>query len=489
MFVLREYQEQAKKDLKRFLATGGKKGILVGPVSCGKSIYTALFSEMVSKPILVLQPSKELLEQNLAKANAMGIYPSVYSASLGQKNISNIIYATPQSVVKNPDKFKHIEYVMVDEAHLHFSQRLVNNRVIHRSKIIEFLDEIKPKKVVGITATPVQLTGGKRGEGSTLKMMNRSRSSYWYGAEIFHVTQIPEISEKYWSDYLINKVDVGKNLLVLNSNGTDFTEESLERHFNENNMKELVVSMYKRCVKEGRRSILTFVPTVAIATEIKRMCKDTTDVVTAKTPKKDREVIIQAFKQGNIRHVVSVSTLTTGFDMPELDTVIMARDTNSFALYYQMFGRLVRPLLKDGKLIRNKDLLIDFTGNTDRFGDIKKITFEDNYFVNGWGMYCGDNLITGVPVSSMIKPTKQELIRDYTKEKHITKEKQIESEKYYSKVTFNFGKYKGSTVKEVYKKNESYINWMLDNFTFSRSTSEIKKAIVYYYKKKLMNGG
>lgn len=55
------------------------------------------------------------------------------------------------------------------------------------------------------------------------------------------------------------------------------------------------------------------------------------------------EHILEAFKAGEIPVVANVGVLTTGFDYPELDTVVMARPTMSLAMWYQIVGRVIRP--------------------------------------------------------------------------------------------------------------------------------------------------
>ena len=48
-------------------------------------------------------------------------------------------------------------------------------------------------------------------------------------------------------------------------------------------------------------------------------------VVSADTTKSDRERILAEFKAGKIKVVANVGVLTTGFDYPELDTVVLCR--------------------------------------------------------------------------------------------------------------------------------------------------------------------
>lgn len=93
-------------------------------------------------------------------------------------------------------------------------------------------------------------------------------------------------------------------------------------------------------------------------------------IVTGETPKKEREQILEDFKAGRIKVVANVGTLTTGFDYPELDTIILARPTKSLALYYQMVGRAIRPY--KGK----NGWIVDLGGSYKRFGKVADLRVE-----------------------------------------------------------------------------------------------------------------
>jgi DNA repair protein RadD len=82
-------------------------------------------------------------------------------------------------------------------------------------------------------------------------------------------------------------------------------------------------------------------------------------------PTAERDEAIKKFKSGEVRAVVNVGVLTTGFDFPEIDLIIMLRPTASSVLMVQMLGRGTRPA-------PNKDncLVLDFSGNIRRLGPI-----------------------------------------------------------------------------------------------------------------------
>ena len=113
-------------------------------------------------------------------------------------------------------------------------------------------------------------------------------------------------------------------------------------------------------------------------------------IVSGDTPKAERERILEAFKRGEIPVVANVGVLTTGFDYPELDTVVMARPTMSLALYYQIVGRCIRPHPS-----KESAWFVDLCGNIKRFGEVKDLRLENGG--NGkWAVYSNGKQLTNV---------------------------------------------------------------------------------------------
>jgi DNA repair protein RadD len=90
--------------------------------------------------------------------------------------------------------------------------------------------------------------------------------------------------------------------------------------------------------------------------------------VSGETSDKERARIINGFKDGSIKTVFNVGVLTTGFDHPALDCIVLLRPTRSIALYYQMLGRGVR--IAPGKTVCR---VIDLTSTIKNLGKIETI--------------------------------------------------------------------------------------------------------------------
>lgn len=460
-FKLRPYQQQAVDDCLDFIYNkNAKSGIVVAPTGAGKSLIVANLAKELKQPVLCLQPSKELLEQNYAKYTSYGLEASVFSASLGKKEIGDVIFATPKSVANSMELFSHIKYIIIDECHLGTKRR----GTIHST-----VEALKPKKVIGLTATPIYLKSTM--EGSILKMMNRTKDSFM--RNIIHVTQIKELTDKgFWSELLYENRYVDTSMLRMNSSGAEFSKESMQRMYVDNNTRENLLREIDMLRKEGRKSILVFVPSVEEANSLADIVEGSASA-SAETKKKERERIVREFKEGKIEVLFNCNLFAVGFDHPELDAIVSSRPTASLAVYYQQVGRGCR--IADGK---QNCKIIDLAGNSFRFGKVEGLTFE-NFIGHGWGMFAGDRLISSVILSDGFDITKQDI-----KAKAVNNIVQDNPSISKGNLMFTFGKYKGYSIAEVYNKDSRYLYWMASSKfeTYSATASKAKKDVCEYLK-------
>ena len=94
MIELRQNQvEPVRKAINFFTQAKPKPSLIVLPTAWGKSILTAFVAKECNDKLIVLQPSKELLEQNYLKycnlCNDFGSEAGIYSASFGRKEIQS----------------------------------------------------------------------------------------------------------------------------------------------------------------------------------------------------------------------------------------------------------------------------------------------------------------------------------------------------------------------------------------------------------------
>lgn len=364
MYKLRKYQEEASRAaVEAFKDKRRKNGLLILPTGAGKSLVIADIASKLDGPLLVFQPSKEILEQNFAKLQSYGIWDcSVYSASVGCKDINRITFATIGSVMNHMDDFSHFKNIMVDECHY------VNSK---GGMYEEFIHAVPDRKVIGLTATPYRLCSNSW--GAMLKFLTRTRPRIF--TEVLYYCQIYELLAKgYLAEmnyYDITNMDMTR--VSSNSTGADYDDKSLLQEYERSHFYDNLLNTIQRLLspKRGgkRKGILVF---TRFKKEAQMVCDNIPNcaIVTGETPKKEREDLLARFKAGEIEVISNVGVLTTGFDYPELDTIVLARPTKSLALYYQMVGRAIRPC---GDKV---SWVVDMCGNYNRFGAVSDLRVE-----------------------------------------------------------------------------------------------------------------
>ena len=380
MYELRDYQKQAVDVAVNFFQTGNKKnGIIVLPTGAGKSLVIANIAYRLDAPVLIFQPSKEILEQNYEKLCSYGVMDvGIFSASFGRKEVRKITFATIGSVKSHKDYFRLFRYVIIDECHG------VNAEA---GMYKDFIETIQCK-VLGLTATPYRLYSS-RFYGSMLRFITRTNPRIFN--EMLYAVQVSTLLNRGYlapmNYYQLNIVDTSR--LKVNSTGADFTDASVRRYYREIKFNDSLENIIRRLLVAGRSSILVFTRFIDEANHIARTFSDCAAVVSSDTSKTDRENILRLFKTKQIKVVANVGVLTTGFDFPELATVVLARPTMSLALYYQMCGRAIRPF--PGKV----SWVVDLCGNYKRFGRVDDLELRQTK-PGIWAVFSGAKQLTNV---------------------------------------------------------------------------------------------
>lgn len=387
-YILRPYQKYASDAaVEAFQSKKDGNGLLILPTGAGKSLVIADIASRLDGPLLVFQPSKEILEQNFAKLQSYGVWDcGVYSASVGYKDIRRIAFATIGSVMNHMEDFSHFKNVLIDECHA------VNSK---GGQYKEFI-ESEGRKVVGLTATPYRLGKGPEGT-SMLKFLTRTRPRIF--SKVLYYCQISDLLSKGYlaelSYYDLTCINIDN--VRSNSTGVDYDEQSLRMEYERSGFYDKLTSTTLRVLrpKSGvpRKGVLVFTRFIKEAEELVDKLNSkgiTSEIVTGETPKREREDILERFKAGNVKVVANVGTLTTGFDYPELDTVILARPTKSLSLYYQMVGRAIRPF--KGK----EGWIIDLGGSYKRFGAVSDLRLWCPPGTEKWMVLSNGHALTNV---------------------------------------------------------------------------------------------
>lgn len=383
MYTLRPYQQQASDAGVRFFrGKNGYNAIEVLPTGSGKSLIVADIAHNIEGDTLILQPSKEILEQNYNKMRSYGEECSIYSASLRSKEISKITFATIGSVMNDINSFDHFRNIIIDECH-----RVNPNG----GQYVDFINKCD-RKVLGLTATPYILCStstpvkDKSGKpikdmfgncemqrGAILKFLTRMQHRVFkdviYYCQVLDLLKLGYLASPTYYD--VTPQEFLQSRLKRNTTGMDFDTESVQSNFHAVGMYSHMVKVVRHLQnpKNRRKHILVFCQSLSEATGLTQAVPNCS-IVSGETPMVQREQILQDFMAGKIHVLANVGVLTTGFDFPALDTVVMARPTMSLSLYYQIVGRLLRPY--EGK----EPWFIDTCGNIRRFGKVENLWID-----------------------------------------------------------------------------------------------------------------
>lgn len=359
---IRPYQDEAINSIFQYFMCNSGNPVVAMPTGTGKSIVIAEFCRRVllhypSQRILVATHVKELIEQNHQKM--LQIWPtapaSIFSASVGRREVGKITFAGIQTVAKQAALFGHVDLMLVDECHL-----VGDGPNTQYLKFISDLRKINPAlKVIGFTATAYRLGMGMVTDGKIFTDICFDLTSRAAFNRL--------IAQGYLSPLVCRKTDEVLDVENVAKQGGEFVQSALQAAVDK---APITAAALKETVRLGkdRRHWLVFAAGVTHADHIAEMLNQmgvSSKIVTGNMSKQDREEALEGFKAGKYRAVVNNNILTTGFDFPSIDMIAMLRPTSSPGLWVQMLGRGLR-------IAPNKTncLVLDFARNTARLGPI-----------------------------------------------------------------------------------------------------------------------
>lgn len=360
---LRPYQEEGLQALYRYFIKHSGNPVLAWPTGTGKSLVPAEFirrtmMQFNDQRFLVVTHVKELIEQNFGKLAE--IWPAapagIYSAGLKRRDIfPPIIYGGIQSMYRVPEFFGHRNIMFIDEAHL-----VSQDDATMYQKFIGVLRNINPKlKVIGMSATPYRVGQGMITDGGGL-----------FNDIAHDLTSLENFNKLVEDGYLAHLIPRPTHTKLDVSNvQIQKGEFNIGQLQHEVDKAEITwAALQEACYYgQNRKSWLIFATGIEHADHIAEMLNklgiDCASVHSKKSAEYNDEAI-KAFKSYRLRSIVNYGKLTTGFDHPGIDMIIMLRPTMSVALWVQMLGRGTRP--ENGKA---NCLVLDFAGNI-RLGPI-----------------------------------------------------------------------------------------------------------------------
>jgi DNA repair protein RadD len=359
MYTLRPYQADSVKAVIHYFRKHTTPAVIVLPTGAGKSLVIAELARLAKGRVLVLAHVKELVEQNHAKYEGYDLKGSVFSAGLGRKETDQqVVFASVQSVVRNLDSFKNqFSLLVIDECH-----RVPDDKDSSYQKVITHLRELNPGiKVLGLTATPYRLGMGWIYQYHTRGQV-RTEESRFFRDCIFELPIRYLLDENFLTPARMMDAPVlSYDFSQLKPASTGLYKEA-EMDMVIDKAKRATPQIVEQIIQyaKERQGVMVFAATVRHAQEIHGLLPEgETSIVIGDTPTPERDAIIQSFKNREIKYLVNVSVLTTGFDAPHVDLIAILRPTESVSLYQQIVGRGLR--LSEGK---TECLVLDYAGNS-----------------------------------------------------------------------------------------------------------------------------
>jgi len=335
--VLRPYQDRALSTLLACRDRGLQRVIVVMPTGTGKTtLFSALIGEFdrtYDADSLVLAHRRELLDQAHRRIGLQnkGIGVALEGAGRSLKESSRVVVASVQALGR-PDS-KRLDgfepgLVIVDEAH--HAAAATYQRVMQRFGCYE-----GKCFTVGVTATPHRMDNQQL-HGSNEAIFQEVAFSY---------TLREAIQDGWLADVRGFRVATGIDLSRVKVVRGDYSAHQLQEAVNTEERNEAAYMHWSE-VAHDRRTIVfcTGIQHAADVAELFRARGATAESVNGAMPTVQREAIIRRFVNGRTQVLTNVDIATEGFDLPEVDCVLMLRPTQSWALYTQMVGRGLRVL-------------------------------------------------------------------------------------------------------------------------------------------------
>ena len=307
-FNLHEYQNKMIEDVRQAYRNGFKYPCVVAPCGAGKSVVISEIARMTTnngKNILFLVHRKELIDQIKNTFIKNGV------------DIEYVTFGMVQTVINKLDKIPYPSLIITDENH-HAKANTYKKIYEHFSDVLR----------IGFTATPIRLNG----EG--LKEVN----------DIL----IPSVSVQWLIDnqflapfdyYTFENIDTTK--LKKNKTG-EYSNKSIDKALG----KKIYGNVLKNYLEKGNDGqAIVYCHSIEFSKSIVDMFNNHGLVakhIDAKTNKKERDQIIQDFREKKIRILSNVDLIGEGFDVPDCNVVIMLRPTKSLSLFIQQSMRGMR---------------------------------------------------------------------------------------------------------------------------------------------------
>lgn len=321
---LRPYQTEIVDYVEGAIMFGSTHLCVEAPTGSGKSVMIAEICKRYShqKIVILVNVSKlvgQLSHHLTAVAIDHGIVKAGEEAFLDEKQTVQIVME--QTYYSRKDKLSITADIIIrDEHHIGFTGE----------RFAEITKKLEPRVVIGFSATPYDQNGVALPGYETFSKVDIKRLTY-NGFLAPAKTFITKFGQA------LDFSKIGKS--------GDYTESEIDSVLNNDEYNSNVAGIYRDFCGVKTKAIV-FVSGIDHAEALAEMFdKYSVPAFTyhSKNSAKVNEINMDGFKNGQVSVLISVSSLTTGFDMPDCKVVLNCRPTKVRSLYVQMIGRVLRP--------------------------------------------------------------------------------------------------------------------------------------------------
>ena len=361
--------------IKHLVEEKNRNGVIVSATGSGKTYISSgqikVFAGDYQGRVLLVSHTKKIVQQD--HLTAAKLWPEgkhlfgVNSAGLGRRDLNKqVLFTGIQSVYKSAEQIGKVNFLIPDECHSINMQ----DSVMYK-KFIEDLYKINPDmRVCGLTATPFRMNFG---------LIYGPSKELLFDDKIYETNVKELISQKYIAKP-INPPIKDKNALI-DTSGVEIIRTRNDIEYNQKQLDERVnipdkIKSQTKIVLAGsepHESIASFAHNIKhcelIAQSYIDQGEKSVAVVHSKI-KGDEEKLIEDFKSGKIRVLVSVNMFVEGFDAPNIQVIDDRKPTASPGRYGQMGGRGFRVCKEIGKYSFK---YFCFSGNVGMHGPLDQI--------------------------------------------------------------------------------------------------------------------
>lgn len=329
MLKLREYQQEALQAAWDAWGRGVVRPAVVLPTGMGKTvIFAHLIKDAHAAGVkaIILVHRDELVQQAAQKIHSVAPNMSIgiVKASRNETD-ADVIIASVQTLARESRRVSvtGIGLVIVDECH-HAVARTYKDVLTH-------FGCFDSTPAIGFTATLER--ADRLGLGDVWQEVAYKRDIL-YGIRCGYLTDVKGLAVTV-EDLELDDVSQSRG---------DYQEGALGSALLEANSGYYISRAYKE--HAANRQGILFAPTVDSAYQFAADLNSSgikTEVIAGHTPLEDRVLIYKKYREGEIQVLSNCMVLTEGFDMPQASCAVIARPTQSNALYVQMVGRVLRP--------------------------------------------------------------------------------------------------------------------------------------------------